>query len=111
MEMEKRFPTQSDREAEPSRRVEGCYGEAVSAHFLNNRDLKRVAIKAAVYVQICKDWGLYDSQRIVSARTLEGNLRTVSTSTLGTVYSKAAAILQRAPREFQRTHREMIENL
>jgi hypothetical protein len=77
-----------------------------------NRDLKRVAIEAALCVRICKDWGLYDnSSWVVSSKSLENAIKIVNNPTLRIEYEKATGILEKVPREFERDQATHIRRL
>jgi hypothetical protein len=111
MELEKRFPTEYDRQARLESKVSNCYINAINP-LVGNGNLKRVAIEAALCVRICKDWGLYNnSSWVISPNSLENTLKIVNNPTLRIAYEKAAGILEKVPREFERDQATRIRRL
>jgi hypothetical protein len=110
MELEKRFPGQNDRQTKLETKLSDCYFRAINP-LLSERDSKRAAVEVTICVQICKDWGLYNSTWIVSARSAESNLRTVPNLGLRRKYEKAAGILEKVPREFEQRQATHIRRL
>jgi len=110
MELEKRFPRQNDRQTKLETKLSNCYFRGINP-LLSERDSKRAAVEVTICVQICRDWGLYNSTWIVSARSAESNLRTVPNLGLRRTYEKAAGILEKAPRDFEQRQATYIRRL